>query len=122
MKITQGEINVNSVAGLSCAGSRLTVEVANFGGVFDINSVANVNSSGAAEISANTATTALGGVNYTASATMQGFTAVISINKILHVDQYIYIVPKETRVWSIPKETRSHVIDRELRSYSIKGT
>ena len=121
-EITQGEVNVNSVAGLSCDASRLSVEVANFGGVFDINSVANTVSSGAAQISANTDTTALAGVNYEASATMQGFTAIISINKILHVDQYIYIVPKETRVWSIPKETRSHVIDRELRSYSIKGT
>ena len=121
-EITQGTVNINSVSSLSCDASRLSVEVANFGSVFDINSVANVNASGAAELTANTNTTALAGVAYEASATMQGFAAIISINKILHVDQYIYIVPKETRSWSIPKETRSHVIDRELRSYSIKGT
>ena len=121
-KITQGNGSVNSVSSLSCDASRLSVEVANFGSNFDINSVANVNASGAAELTVNSATTALAGVAYEASVEMSGFTAIISINKILHVDQYIYTVPKESRVWSIPKETRSHVIDRELRSYSIKGT
>ena len=121
-EITQGEVNVNSVAGLSCSGNRLTVEVANFGATFGIDVVPNSIASGGSELNVNSGATVLAGVNYEASATMQGFTAIISINKILHVDQYIYIVPKETRSWSIPKETRSHVIDRELRSYSIKGT
>ena len=121
-EITQGSVNVNSVSSLSCDASRLTVEVANFGSVFGIDVVPNSIASGGSELNVITDTTALAGVAYEASVTMQGFAAIISINKILHVDQYIYSVPKETRSWSIPKETRSHVIDRELRSYSIKGT
>jgi len=121
-EITQGNINVNSVASLSCDASRLSVEVANFGATFGLVVDGNINAEGNANPASDFGVAALAGVNYEASATMQGFTAIISINKILHVDQYIYIVPKETRSWSIPKETRSHVIDRELRSYSIKGT
>jgi hypothetical protein len=121
-EITQGSANVNSVSSLSCSGSRLTVEVANFGAEFSINCSGNTTSDGAATLNTVASANVNAGVAYEASATMQGFAAIISINKILHVDQYIYIVPKETRVYSIPKETRSHVIDRELRSYSIKGT
>jgi len=121
-EITQGNINVNSVAGLSCSGNRLTVEVANFGATFGLVVGGNINAEGNANPASDFGVAALAGVNFEASAIMQGFTAIISINKILHVDQYIYIVPKETRVFSISKETRSHVIDRELRSYSIKGT
>ena len=121
-EITQGTATLNSNSSISCTASRLSVEVANLGTISSISVVPNSISSGTVQLNIFSETVALAGVAYEASVEMSGFTAIISINKILHVDQYIYSVPKETRSFSIPKETRSYAIDRELRSYSIKGT
>ena len=120
-KIHSGGADVDIAATLSCAGSRLTVEVANYGAQFDINVSGNTISDGAATTNTTASINANGGVLADGGATLTGFFAVLSVNKILHVDEFVYKIPAETREYKIINETRSFKISTETRSYKIKG-
>ena len=74
-----------------------------------------------ANLDCNTALSSLGGAVFEGSADLTGFVSIISINKILHVEQYVYRIPRETRIYAIPTETRSWRVQREIRIYSIQG-
>lgn len=41
--------------------------------------------------------------------------------RIIHVDQYVYTIPAETRSFQIERESRSFTIHEETRTYSIIG-
>ena len=41
--------------------------------------------------------------------------------RVLHIDQYVYTIPKETRSYSVPRESRSYTIQSENRTYTIQG-
>ena len=120
-KIHPGSALVNSSATLSATASRLTVEVANYGAQFGINVSGNTISDGAATTLTTASINTNGGVVADGGATLNGFFAVLSVNKILHVDEFVYKIPAETRVYKIINETRSFKIDTETRSYKIKG-
>lgn len=42
-----------------------------------------------------------------------------AIGTILDTTRYVYVVPKETRVFSINKETRTHTIHKETRKFTL---
>lgn len=94
-------VDMNSEFALSCdieriAGAEATLEATvtvNFGGGF----VAN------------------------ASATLPGFFAILSVNKILHIDEFVYVIPAENREYKIKSETREYTIPQETREYKLKG-
>jgi hypothetical protein len=64
---------------------------------------------------------ALAGVAFEGAADLTGFVSIISINKILHIEQYLYLVPREQRSYAITRENRTHRITEEIRTYSIQG-
>lgn len=41
--------------------------------------------------------------------------------RIIHVDQYVYTVPAETRTFTIHSESRSYTVPQETRTYTIQG-
>lgn len=41
--------------------------------------------------------------------------------RVLHIDQYVYTVPRETRSYTIVRESRSYNIVSENRTYTIQG-
>ena len=80
-----------------------------------------VTRSASSTLTAEHTLTALTGAVFQGSATLPGFTAVISVNKILHVDQFVYVIPSESRTYTIPAETRTHSVTQENRTYTIEG-
>lgn len=92
---------LNSTFGISIEGSRIAGANATLDSAFSVNFG--------------------GGIVASASATLPGFFAVLSVNKILHVDEFVYIVPAENRVFTIGAENRTYTIDVENREYIIKG-
>ncbi len=95
--------------------------MASYGAQFDINVSGNTISDGAATTNTTASINANGGVLADGGATLTGFFAVLSVNKILHVDEFVYKIPAETREYKIINETRSFKISTETRSYKIKG-
>lgn len=92
---------LNSTFGISIEGSRIAGANATLDSAFSVNFG--------------------GGIVASATATLPGFFAVLSVNKILHVDEFVYIVPAENRVFTINAENRTYTIDVENREYIIKG-
>ena len=43
------------------------------------------------------------------------------ISKVLHLAQYVYTIPQESRTFTIGSESRSYTINRETRTYTIEG-
>ena len=89
---------------------------------FALSSTASVTRDSDAALPVIASITPLTGVVYQGSATLPGFAAVISVNKVLHIDQYVYVIPSENRTYSIPAETRSYSIVAENRTYEIEGS
>jgi hypothetical protein len=88
---------------------------------FNITAEPNIIRGIAATLTSNTAISALGGAVFEGSADLTGFVSIISINKILHIDQVVYVIPKEQRTFAIRRETRSYRIQKEIRTHSIQG-
>lgn len=88
---------------------------------FALSASATVIRSSAATLNTQSSVEALAGVAFQGAADLTGFVSIISINKILNVDQYVYMVPRETRTFGIQKETRVFKIQQEIRTYSIRG-
>ena len=80
-----------------------------------------VSAVGGADFASSISINALGGALFEASANFPAISAVISVNKILRIDQYVYKIPTETRVFKIKSEDRSYSIPQETRTYKIKG-
>ena len=100
-KISPFAIDMDSAFGISSAGDRTRAIEA------ELTSAANINIST--------------GVVYEGGATLEGFAAIISVNKILHLDQYIYNIESETREYRLSSESRVYRIPAENRIYKIKG-
>ena len=67
------------------------------------------------------AVTATSNKTVDASADLLGFAAIVSVNRILHPEQYLHMVVSENRTYRIPAETRTHTVVSENRIYSIQG-
>tara|TARA_B110000305_G_scaffold48741_1_gene52372 strand:+ start:331 stop:549 length:219 start_codon:yes stop_codon:yes gene_type:complete len=66
---------------------------------------------------ANIACTA--GVLLGASATISAAFTQTVIGTIIDATRFIYVVPRETRVFTVDKETRTHTIHKETRTYTL---
>ena len=67
------------------------------------------------------------GVSLVAGALLQGEVTINSamsfaiISKVLHLQQYVYTIPKDTRIYTIERESRAYTIPKETRTYTIEG-
>lgn len=68
------------------------------------------------------AQTALAGITAEASANLPAISTQLAVARELRIDQYVYIIPRETRTAVISRETRSHTIRSETRTYTIEGS
>ena len=120
-RIRSNSSTLNSAANLTCDASRIPLFGVEESMAFGISiDAARLRDS---EIPLNSAfTTGIsGGIIFEVSVDLTAFAVVISVNKILHLDQYEYVIPAETRIYSIEAETRTHSIVQETRTYSIEG-
>ena len=136
-----GETQLDAVAGMSTTGDRFRGVTSTLSATVSVNAVPTrispividadcsstltatpvVTRRATATITAEHTVTAVTGAVFQGSATLPGFAAVISVNKILHVDQFVYVIPSESRTYTIPAETRTHVITQENRTYTLEG-
>lgn len=65
--------------------------------------------------------TANGGALYQGQASIDSALSFSVDFRILHLQQYVYVVPRETRTFTIDSENRSHSIHKETRIYTIRG-
>jgi hypothetical protein len=62
------------------------------------------------------------GIIVSASANLPSITSSLIFARELRIDQYVYLIPSESRTHSIQRETRSHTIRYETRTHAIEGT
>ena len=71
--------------------------------------------------------TSTAGLSTNAGALLQGEVTINSamsfaiISKVLHLQQYVYTIPKDTRIYTIERESRAYTIQQETRTYTIEG-
>lgn len=135
------EANFNSTATLGATGSRTrntsatlagffaqltvgdksTINGATLNSEFAVSVEATKISNGGATLNSEFDVNFGGGIVADASATLEGFFAILSVNKILHVDEYVFKIPNENREYRIQSESREYSVTQENRLYKLKG-
>ena len=109
------------VTSMACTGLRITPIVITQACTTSMSTTPVVTRSATSDLTTEHTVTALGGAIFQGSATLPGFVATVTVNKVLHVDQFVYVIPSETRTYTIPAETRTHSISQENRTYTLEG-
>ena len=111
----------SSAFALSIAYTKISPFSIDMDAAFDISGAGDRTRSTPAELTSAANINISTGVVYEGAATLPGFAAIISVNKILHLDQYIYNIDSETREYRLASESRVYRIPAENRIYKIKG-
>jgi hypothetical protein len=72
-------------------------------------------------MSTDTTVVANGGKLQVAFSTHSAIFGISATATILHIDQFVYIIPAENRTASITAESREHTIVFEDREYLLEG-
>jgi hypothetical protein len=76
---------------------------------------------GTVDLEIVTQTSANAGKLVSASADIaSAMTFVVTLREI-HLNQYVYTIPKDTRIYTIERESRAYTIQQETRTYTIEG-
>ena len=120
-RIRFGTSSQNSVFATTMTPTKISPFAIDMDSAFDLAATPNQIKGVTVELDSVASITPNGGVKYEASATLEGFAAILSVNKVLHVDQYVYVIPSENRTYTIPAEDREYAIIAENRTYVIEG-
>jgi hypothetical protein len=62
------------------------------------------------------------GKRVTVVANLPAVAIMLTVGREIHIDQYVYQIPREYRNASIVRENRESAIRRETRTHIIQGT
>jgi hypothetical protein len=114
-------INLSTSASLSADINVVRGGAADLAVEFDQTANVNRSTTGAIQFDVAFTQNTNAGFVANASATLDGAMSFTIIYKVLHLEQYVYTIPKENRTFTIDSESRSFTVHKETRAYTIQG-
>jgi hypothetical protein len=126
--LIQARADYSGTAAIQDAFSATMIAVANRTNEIDLQAQSNlvvqaqVTRTTAATINSTTTLSIAAGRRISAVANLPAISTVLAVGREIHIDQYVYIIPRESTAFTIRKETRDYSITSENKTYIIQGT
>lgn len=116
-----GEITIGAEFAISIDPTKIFATRVDAESEFNATTSAEFTASGSATLDATASVTEfIGGARFEASAAIEGVFGVTADTKIIHVDQQVFNIHTESRVYTVPRESRLYSIHSETRTTTVE--